>query len=188
MDDQRLLVVAEDCMRGHPRLDSEEAFLRIVASRCIEAGYLRNTHGFAKADLGRLFSERQRKLVLQFFRNQVGRTAGEGKPVDDGALKEEDAADTGERDSIIPQWRGPMLFGFGSTFVVALLILAIFFPEPSPFQYFVFRLVLALAASGISASIPGFLEVEVSNMVKGSGALAVFVIVFFFSPASLVTH
>jgi hypothetical protein len=33
--------------------------------------------------------------------------------------------------------------------------------------------------------IPGFIEVEISNLVKAGGALAVFVIVFFFSPAQL---
>jgi len=78
------------------------------------------------------------------------------------------------------------VFLFGVVFVVALLVLAVVFPEPSPFQYTVFRIVLALAAAGIAAFIPGFLEVEVGSVVKAGGAIAVFVVVYFFSPAGLV--
>ena len=41
--------------------------------------------------------------------------------------------------------------------------------------------------SGVAAVIPGFLTVNVSNWVKAGGAIAVFVIVYFFSPAKLVS-
>ncbi len=76
-------------------------------------------------------------------------------------------------------------FAFGTLFVVVLLFLAIFHPNPTPFQYTVFRIVLALAAGGVAAMIPGFLSVSISNWLRGGGALAVFVIVYFFSPAKL---
>jgi hypothetical protein len=78
-----------------------------------------------------------------------------------------------------------LAFIFGVVFVGALIVLAISFPIPSPFQYTVFRIVLALAAAGVAAMIPGFLEVQVSKWIRGSGALGVFLVVYFFSPAAL---
>jgi hypothetical protein len=78
-----------------------------------------------------------------------------------------------------------LAFGFGIVFVVVLIILAIRFPNPTPFQYTVFRIVLALAAGGVAGMIPGFLTVEISKWLRAGGALAVFVIVYFYSPAGL---
>jgi len=80
------------------------------------------------------------------------------------------------------------IFIFGVAFVLTLLALAIKFPEPTPFQYTVFRIVLALAAAGVAALIPGFIQVQYRDAIRAGGALAVFVIVYFFSPASLVIH
>jgi hypothetical protein len=77
-------------------------------------------------------------------------------------------------------------FAFGVVFVVVLLVLATQYPNPTPFQYTVFRIVLALAAGGVAAMIPGFLTVQVSNAIRAGGALAVFLIAYFYSPAELV--
>jgi hypothetical protein len=78
------------------------------------------------------------------------------------------------------------VFVFGVLFVILLIVLALFVPKPTAFQYMVFRIVLALAAAGIAAFIPGFIDVTVDNWVRAGGAIAVFVIVYFFSPANLV--
>jgi hypothetical protein len=78
-----------------------------------------------------------------------------------------------------------LAFGFGVVFVVVLLVLATRYPNPTPFQYTVFRIVLALASGGVAAMIPGFLAVEISTWLRAGGALAVFVIVYFYSPAGL---
>lgn len=75
---------------------------------------------------------------------------------------------------------------FGVAFVIVMLMIAIFIPRPDPFPYTVFRIVLALAAAGVAAMIPGFLHVNVGTVVRAGGAIAVFVITFFFSPAGLV--
>ena len=77
-------------------------------------------------------------------------------------------------------------FAFGVVFVVTLLLLAIVFPRPTPFQYTVFRTVLSVATAGAASMIPGFLEVNVPSGIRAGGALAVFVIVFFFNPAALI--
>jgi hypothetical protein len=57
-------------------------------------------------------------------------------------------------------------FGFGIVFVVSILVVAILLPEPTPFQYLVFKTVLALAAAGVAAMVPGFLELSVSNWLR----------------------
>jgi hypothetical protein len=78
-------------------------------------------------------------------------------------------------------------FAFGVIFLLIILAIAIAFPNPTHFQYTVFRIVLALAASGVAAMIPGFINVSVGPTIRAGGAIAVFVIVYFFSPAQLVS-
>lgn len=79
-------------------------------------------------------------------------------------------------------------YGFGVVFVVVLLVIAFFTPNPSPFQFVVYKVVLALAAAGVAAMIPGFIQFNIPTVVRAGGALAVFAIVFFKNPASLVTQ
>ena len=71
--------------------------------------------------------------------------------------------------------------------VLLLLSIAIFIPNPTEFQLFVFRIVLALAAGAFGALIPGFIEVEFKNWLRAGGALALFAIVFFLNPPALIT-
>ena len=77
-------------------------------------------------------------------------------------------------------------FVFGVVFVITMLALAIFVPNPTSFQYVVFRVVLSLATAGVAAMIPGFIELNIPNWLRAGGALAVFAIVYFYNPASLV--
>ena len=79
-------------------------------------------------------------------------------------------------------------FVFGVSFVIVLLALAIAFPDPTPFRYVVFRIVLSLAAAGVAAMVPGFLEVTVPGWIRASGALGVFVVIYFYNPAALVVQ
>jgi hypothetical protein len=75
-------------------------------------------------------------------------------------------------------------FAFGAVFVSAILIISLFRPNPTPFEYTVFRIIIALAAAGIGAILPGFLVVKFKNWLRASGALALFIIVYFFAPAA----
>jgi predicted membrane channel-forming protein YqfA (hemolysin III family) len=90
-------------------------------------------------------------------------------------------------DSLTPQVI--LIFIFGVIFVVTLIVLSIAIPEPSQFQYTTFRIVLALAAAGVAAIIPGFLSLKLESgtllLIRAGGALAVFVIVYFVNPAKL---
>ncbi|MCI5209680.1 MAG: hypothetical protein D3910_13005 [Candidatus Electrothrix sp. ATG2] len=81
-------------------------------------------------------------------------------------------------------------FIFGVSFVITLLVVAIKFPNPTSFQYNVFRIILSLAAAGVAAMIPGFINLELNSgtelLIRAGGAIAVFVIIFFFNPAPLI--
>lgn len=79
-----------------------------------------------------------------------------------------------------------LAYVFGVIFVTTILVVAIFFPNPTDFQYTVFRIVLALAAGGVAAVVPGFIQVKFKSWLRAGGALAVFVIVYLVAPAALV--
>ncbi|MBM0105827.1 hypothetical protein JM946_13890 [Steroidobacter sp. S1-65] len=79
-----------------------------------------------------------------------------------------------------------LAFAFGVTFVAVMLILAVVVKNPTSYQYTVFRIVLALATAGVAAMIPGFMVAKTSTIIRAGGALAVFAIVYFFSPAGIV--
>lgn len=80
-----------------------------------------------------------------------------------------------------------LAFVFGVVFVTALLALVIFIPNPTVPQFEVIRIILALAAGGVAAMIPGFLNLKLgvgTNLaLRAGGALAVFAVVYFYSPA-----
>jgi hypothetical protein len=80
-----------------------------------------------------------------------------------------------------------LAFVFGVLFLVAILTLVIFIPNPTKAQAQVFSVVLALAAGGFASVLSGMLNVRLNLTSKvaigATGALAVFVIVYFFVPA-----
>lgn len=81
-------------------------------------------------------------------------------------------------------------FTFGVTFIIVLLILALVVKDPTNYQYTVFRIVLALAGGAFAATLTGSLDIFFPlfkrGWIKASAGFGVFVILFFFSPASLV--
>jgi hypothetical protein len=87
----------------------------------------------------------------------------------------------------MPKLEVMLAFAFGVIFIAVLLALALFIPKPTPEQFEIFRIVIAVAAAGFAAVIPGLLHLTVSTSSKlalqAGGALAVFVVVYFYSPA-----
>jgi hypothetical protein len=86
----------------------------------------------------------------------------------------------------ISNWEKIVGFIFGVAFVTALLILSVFIPNPTPSQYSTFQTILALAAAGVGGILAGTIQVKGSIQkwsVRAGGAIALFVIVFFFAPA-----
>ena len=85
--------------------------------------------------------------------------------------------------TLSPAIRTILAFAFGVIFTVLVLCVAIWMPNPSGFQYFIFRLVAALAAGGVVAVMPGFIELKLGKWLRAGGTLAVFAIVYFMNPA-----
>ncbi len=83
-----------------------------------------------------------------------------------------------------------LAFTFGATFLATIMGVAVFVRDPSPLLITVIKITIALAAAGVSATMPGFLSFSFSPMasaaLRAGGALAVFAIVFFFTPAGLI--
>jgi hypothetical protein len=77
-------------------------------------------------------------------------------------------------------------FVFGVVFLIVMLVIAIWLPNPTQPQFEIFKVVLALAAAGVTGFIPGFLEVTVPGYVRAGGALAVFVLIYTHTPAEVV--
>jgi hypothetical protein len=80
-----------------------------------------------------------------------------------------------------------LAFAFGCVALAVVLWLAFRAQSLSQQQFEILRMVLALAGGGVGAMIPGFLDVNLRPnaklAVRAGGALAVFVILYFFSPA-----
>jgi hypothetical protein len=76
-------------------------------------------------------------------------------------------------------------FIFGFIFICLMFFLPLYLPNPTGFQEFVYRVILALAAAGIGAVLPGFIEIKYKNFIRAGGALAIFVLVYFWNPGSI---
>ncbi len=86
-------------------------------------------------------------------------------------------------------------FAFGVIFITSMIVLAFKYPHPTPIQYLVMRIVLALSSAGIAGIFTGFIAVNIPGIgvaaqpiVTAGGALAVFAVVYFKSPAALVAE
>lgn len=88
-------------------------------------------------------------------------------------------------------WEKIVASVFGVSFIIVMLYIAISFPNPTDFQIFIFRVVLALSASGIGAVIPGFINLEMTKeklmLVRAGGAIALFLLIYLINPPALVS-
>ena len=87
---------------------------------------------------------------------------------------------TGTGDGRLPS-NAP--FWFSVAAFAVLLGITLFVPGWAQQNNALFKTLLALAAAGVAATLPGFLNFEVGNTVKAGGALAAFVLVFLVNPA-----
>jgi hypothetical protein len=78
-----------------------------------------------------------------------------------------------------------LAYATGLFFVLILLYLALRVDQPTPWQYTLFRTILSLGAAGVAAILPGDLNVRYKNVIRATGALGVFFVVFKINPASL---
>jgi hypothetical protein len=87
-------------------------------------------------------------------------------------------------------WEKILGFVFGVIFIIVLLVIALVIPDPTETQYATFKTILALSAAGIGGILSGFIHVEgrlPQLTIRAGGALALFVVVYFFTPALVVS-
>ena len=92
----------------------------------------------------------------------------------------------------VPKWQLVTSVAIGCVCLVAVVILAVVEPNPTRFQEFVFRGLLATALASIVAIVPGFINLKVQARGPGSyfalvagGALAIFVLIWMVNPPPL---
>ena len=91
----------------------------------------------------------------------------------------------------LQRWEKQMMIYSGAAFLVVLLLIAVLVSNPTPFQIFLFRVVLAVAAAAFGCAIPGFLSLEgkvQTFSLRAGGALALFAMVYLVNPPALVTQ
>jgi hypothetical protein len=79
-----------------------------------------------------------------------------------------------------------LAFVFGASFAIILLVIAFFDRRPTEMAVLIYRVVLALVAAGIGAVIPGVIDVTIAPVIRAGGAIALFVVVYWFNPPNLV--
>jgi hypothetical protein len=84
-------------------------------------------------------------------------------------------------------WQPIAIFGFGVILILILLFAVFRLPNPTPFQYTILRIALALGCSAIATALTGFLEVQVNVpiFIKAGGPLAVFIVAYIVAPAAI---
>jgi hypothetical protein len=74
-------------------------------------------------------------------------------------------------------------FVFGAIFIITILVFATVVKTPSPAEIWTYRVILALAAAGVAAILPGFIDIKYKTAVQAGGALGIFVLVLLMFPA-----
>lgn len=91
---------------------------------------------------------------------------------------------------VMPLWERIAAVVSGLVFLITLLVIAVLVRSPTPFQVYVFRVVLSLAGGSFGVLIPGFIETRVplprNGMIRAGGGLAVFLLLYWFNPPALI--
>lgn len=74
-------------------------------------------------------------------------------------------------------------FAFGSIFIISILVFTAVVKNPSPTEIWTYRIILALAAAGVAAILPGFIDIKYKGFVQAGGAIGVFVLILLAFPA-----
>lgn len=79
----------------------------------------------------------------------------------------------------------------GAFFLLLIVGIVAFGDEPTPAQFLIYRTVIALGGAGFAVTLTGQLEIAFPifrrGSIKAAAAFAVFVILYFFTPASLLS-
>lgn len=82
-----------------------------------------------------------------------------------------------------------VLLTVGLVLIFVTLIMALIIPKPSVFQFWVFRVIMALGGACIGAIIPGFIEFtsQINEIaLRAGGAIALFLVIYLINPPTYV--
>lgn len=88
--------------------------------------------------------------------------------------------ETEKREKIINNYIIP---GVGLLVLIALVIFIFYNPVPSTYQSGVYWILISLAAAASAAAIPGFFEFKYKDVVRATGAIGIFCLLYFYVPA-----
>jgi hypothetical protein len=71
------------------------------------------------------------------------------------------------------------LFAFASVFLSGLLVIALVDKNPSQTSWHIYNCVLAMAAGGFAALLPGSVSLKLPPGTKAGGAIAITVLIFY---------
>jgi hypothetical protein len=133
-----------------------------------------------KLQVGDQHDQTERDVILLHSKGKKVKQKTNGQSDKTGAIQEGNNDGTHRLNLILA-------FVFGVLFLVTISTLVVFIPNPTKAQAQVFSVVLALAAGGFASVLSGMLNVRLNLTsrvaIGATGALAVFVIVYFFVPA-----
>jgi tetratricopeptide (TPR) repeat protein len=75
---------------------------------------------------------------------------------------------------------------FGIAFASAIITAALYVSNPTEFQYWVFRVVLSLAAAAVGGVASGVVDIKISSAVRVGGAAVVGAAVYLIDPPNLI--
>ena len=80
-------------------------------------------------------------------------------------------------------------FIVGTLFLLLILGIVVFGGDPTPWQFAIYRIIIALGGAGFAVALTGHLQIQFPlfgrGYIKAAAAFAVFVILYFFTPAAL---
>lgn len=97
--------------------------------------------------------------------------------------------ETGSRDENVSYSPVDLASGSCGLFLILVsMVLAVIFPQPTDFQFFIFRVAIALAVGALGFALSGFISVTIGNGVRATGGAALFLIVYKFNPGRLLKN
>lgn len=93
-----------------------------------------------------------------------------------------------------PKWQIITSIVIGCISLIAIVTIALLLPNPTEFQEFIFRGLLALALASIASLVPGFMNLKIGTRsskayfaIYAGGAIAIFVLIWLVNPPKIGT-
>lgn len=153
----------------------------------VEAGKIDDSDGHATFQI----HDRKAAVSVTVTYGNETQTAKLAQTADSYDFRLKDAM-ADDEDPKIPSWFPAAAFGVGVFFVLVVLLLVTLVSNPSPPTYKIYRIVISMGCAGFATALTGFIAIKMKFgagiLLMAGGSLAVFVIVYFWDPASNIVQ